>query len=89
MSKLNLDAAIAASIRRDNLRFASECGAWVTRKRKTIRIPSKAELEPKHKSGTQTCFHELPYTVACRKCKRSEQEARTNLNKIKAMLSIA
>jgi hypothetical protein len=91
MSKLNLDAAIAASIRRDALASADENARWVIRKRKTIRIPARSELE-KRVRGSQTCFHDLPYTLACKKCKRSEDDARrerdTLFNLIKALKSI-
>lgn len=89
MSRQSLDAAIAASIRRSNLRDAEQQGAWQIRKRKTLRVPSKTECEAKHVRGSLTCFHDIPYTVPCNKCRRSEADAMLSRDAIKRMLSIA
>ena len=86
--KFNLDRAIARSTRRDALRQADESARWVIRKRKMLRIPSASELCSKHSSETLTCFHGNSYTMPCKNCKRSKEDASLQLNRIKAMLSI-
>ncbi len=85
---INVERAIRRAERAESLASAEANGAWVIRKHKTLRIPNKSECEAKHVSGSQTCFHDLPYTLACRKCRRSELDANANLLRIKALLSI-
>ena len=80
--------AIARAIRRGALAQADESARWVIRKRKSVRIPSKTEREAKRVSGSMTCFHELPYTLACTKCKRSEADAERERARIAQVLRI-
>ena len=88
MSKtFDTDAAIVASIRRDNLAFAEQCGAWVIRKHKTLRVRSRNELE-RRVSDSATCFHGVSYTMKCRACRRSVVDAQRNLESLKLKLSI-
>lgn len=84
MSKrFDSDAAIAASIRRDSLREAEANGAWVIRRRKILRIPSRVEKETaKRVSGSQTCFHDLSYTMPCTRCRRSKKDAESECARI-------
>lgn len=84
---MNLTLAIARANRRDALASAEANGQWVIRKRKCVRVPSKNEFA-KRASGTLTCFHDLSYTLACKKCRRSESDAERERERIKALLSI-
>jgi hypothetical protein len=83
----DLERAIRVLERRDSLRFAEECGAWAIRRSKLRRIRGVSELEETHKDAL-SCFHGVSYTLACARCKRSTSEAKINLDRIKAKLSI-
>ena len=83
----DVERAIRASERRDNLRAAEENGAWVIRRSKLKREKSASEREPRS-GDALTCLHGNSYTVVCTKCKRASKEAGANLAKLKAKLSI-
>jgi hypothetical protein len=79
--------AIAQLERREHLRFADECGAWVIRRSRIRREQSVSEAEPRH-ADALSCFHGVSYTMPCVKCKRSKDDADSNLAKLKLKLSI-
>lgn len=85
---MDVTKAVRASIARDNLKFASQCGAWAIRIPRTKRELSKNEHEAKRVAGSATCFHDLPYTLPCKKCRRGKEDAAKEQNRIKALLSI-
>jgi hypothetical protein len=83
----DVERAIASLERRDNLRFAEECGAWTIRRSKTKRERSKNERETCVHDAL-SCLHGVSYTMICIKCRRDKMEASTNLAKLKRKLSI-
>ena len=83
----DLAKAIAQAERRDNLRFAEECGAWTIRRSKTKRVRSKNELEPLTHDAL-SCLHAVSYTMPCSKCRRTTQDAARNLESLKRKLAI-
>ena len=80
--------AIAKLERRDNLRAAEQNAAWVIRRSKVKRIPSKNERETRVPDA-MSCLHSVSYTMPCSKCHRNASEAKINLERLKAKLSIA
>jgi hypothetical protein len=79
--------AIRSLERAERLRDA-ECNAsWVIRRSKTTRVRSKSEREPRHNDAL-SCFHSVSYTLACKKCRRSESEAKIFREALKRKLSI-
>lgn len=83
----DVERAIRSLERRDNLRFAEECGAWTIRRSKTKREKSKNERETLTHDAL-SCLHGVSYTMPCTKCRRTTQDANENLSKLKAKLSI-
>ena len=83
----DVERAIASLERRDNLRFAEECGAWTIRRSKLKREKSASEREPLTHDAL-SCLHGTSYTLACVKCRRDAKEAQSNLNRLKLKLSI-
>lgn len=84
--KFNLQRAIERDVRRGKLNDAEQNGAWVIRKRKTLRERSKNELD-KRQRDSATCFHGNSYTMKCRQCRRSEADAIAQRARIAQMLS--
>jgi len=83
----NVERAIRSLERRDALASAEQNGAWVIRRSKTTRVRSKSEREPRHHDAL-SCFHSVSYTLACKKCRRSESEAKIFRDALKLKLSI-
>lgn len=83
----DVERAIRALDRADNLRDAEQNAAWVIRRSKVKRIPSKNERESLTHSA-MACLHGTSYTLPCNKCRRTTQDAHANLIRLKQKLSI-
>lgn len=79
--------AIAQLERRERLRDAEANAAWVIRRSRTRRIKSKTECEARS-GDALTCLHGTSYTLPCVKCRRSAEDGRNMLAKLKLKLSI-
>ena len=75
MSKpFDVQRAIVALERRENLRSAEENAVWVVRRYKYVRLKSKNERETIVHDAL-SCLHGTSYTLPCSKCKRSQADA--------------
>ena len=83
----DVERAIRALERRDNLQLAEESAKWVVRRYKYVRLKSKNEREPLTHDAL-SCLHGTSYTLACAKCHRTTQDAALNLESLKRKLSI-
>ena len=83
----DVERAIRSLERRDALRFADECGAWAIRRSRTRRERSKNELDAVVHDAL-SCLHGESYTMPCKKCRRTTQDANENFSRLKAKLSI-
>lgn len=85
---MNLEQTLARLERADKLLDAERNAAWVIRVPRVTRQRSKNEREPRHRGDNMTCFHGNSYTIPCKNCRRSVEDANREWNRIKALLSI-
>jgi hypothetical protein len=83
----DVERAMRSLEKRDALASAEQNAAWVIRRSKTTRVKSRSEREAKHHDAL-SCFHSVSYTLACKKCRRSESEAKIFREALKRKLSI-
>ena len=91
MSTTRERAALAcAKLEHDNnLRDAETQSQWAIRRSRFTRLRSTNErdVEQQHVKDSHTCFHDNPYTLACKQCGRDEQSARRERERIKLLIS--
>jgi hypothetical protein len=83
----DVERAIRNIERREHLRDAEQNAAWVIRRSKMKRIPSKNERETPVRDA-MSCLHGASYTMTCSKCRRTTQDAHANLIRLRQKLSI-